>query len=638
MGAIFGYVGFEDNNLVRKMSRPMRHRSMDGYRYYKNKDLVFGQGISKIGADCSPGPIISEDGDIVLLFDGRVFRADKIRSSLESEGHEFKTGFSGEVILHLYEECGMKFLNRINGDFGFCLYDSGKRKLFLCSDNSGSRPIYYHENGRALVFASDIKPILQYDVFERKLDEYAFNLFLTYLFLPTEKTMLQGIRRVMPSTYVVFDSGSLETVRYFEIKENIDNTKSEEYFIKKTRAGLERAIDDRFIDGVPIHMSLGGLDSSAVVGILSSRADVINTHTIRFDNEFDEGGFAREVSEMHGTSHHEFYVDGDSIEGFYKKMLANFNSPSVINMVAISLYSIFSKMAGKRSLFFNGEGADEVFGGLKNESMLKYRSLLNMPKPVRNFISKSFIASANGMGGFADFMRLNKGRFERSTINEYAKFLKELVSMDRSYANLTPTFYFDGYEAGVNCDGKDLFLYRKGLNDKRFCYVNRLMKMDTESRAYLDGLARNEIICSSRGLLNNCPFLDKELIIFSFKVPMRYKFRRNSNKALLAKATKNLFPKRDLIGKGLFTRGALSVYNDYFTQNRSLLENLFEKSEVFNMFRRDFLDKNVNQLARRSSDCFSTKGFYRISKIHTLLSLGLWYEHYFNDEKISNFF
>ena len=640
MGAIFGYSGFEDNNLIRKMSRASNHRSPSGFRYYKNKSVTLGQGIFKVGKDCCHCPITNEEENLVLLCAGRVFKSDIIKSFLISKGHEFKTDFSGEVILHLYEEYGMNFLDKINGDFGFCIYDCLNGKIILCSDHSGSKPIYYFKEGENIVFASDIKSILQYDQFEKKLDKHAVDLFLIYLTLPTERTLFQEIKRVMPSTFVVFDSGSVKKVKYFRVKENINYSKREDFFIKKTKIELERAVEDRIIGDVPIHVCLGGLDSSSVTGILASKVDEINTYTLGFGNTFNERDFARKVSEMHGTNHHEIHFETKIADKFYKENLQHFSSPPVMDMGAVVSHNIISRLKESGCLLFNGDGADEIFGGLRNESMISQRKLLKIPRLVINSMKEFLTIFTSVLELTAGMLNSQSNCIERLKLYEYWFLLKESGLLERAYANLTPTFFFELYKVNGKLENNDLFVFSNYLNEYNLHFINRLMKLNLEFRSYMGELIKNEILCTSHGLVNNCPFLDRKLIEFSFQVPVKYKFKKNYNKILLAKATRDILPEVCEIKKSLFVGGGLDIFNSYFKCNNSVVKDLFDKSELFRNFRRDFLDNIIEPFSGSNKKIYhpSRKHYNDISKIHTLFSLGLWYEHYFNDEKLERFF
>lgn len=632
MGAIFGYKGFEDKNLVRKISNKLNHRDLDGFEYYKDKNISLGQGILGIGKDFCSKPVTNENEDIVLICDGRVFQVGKIKLYLENKGHKFKTDFSGEVILHLYEEEGMDFLNKINGDYAFCIYDSREKKLILCSDHAGSRPIYYHHNSKGVVFASDIKPILEYEEIEKKLDKYALNLFLTYLLLPTENTLFTSIKRVMPSSYVIFGDDSKKVVKYFEIKEDIDKSKSEVYFIKKTREELERAVEDRIFDNVPIHIGLGGLDSSIVTAMLATNVDKINTYSLAFDPKKNILSFSRQIAEMYNTNHREIFLNSKDIDRFYKDLLPYFNSPSVMDMGAIIASNIFFKIKGKRSLYFNGEGGDPVFGGIKNEQMLLEKKFFNYPYFLKELASLSIKGINKGiyilnyripkiLPGFQNFNPLKD-----------LSLSKKLSSLEEIYANLTATLYFKNYSLKDIENKKNLlFIYRQYLGDIRYCFLDRLMKINTEIKSYMDHMVRNEILATSSGMVNNCPFLDKQVIKFSFTVPIKYKFKEYSNKILLVKATKDLFPKNMKTTKTEFSPFFNQLYGSYFKHNKDIIKDMFDNSKIYKHFNRKFL---YRQIALNDS-----KHFHRaIRRIHTLFSLGLWYEHYFNDEKISKYF
>lgn len=634
MGAIFGFLGFEDKKLLKQMSKLEEHRSLDGFKYYLDKKISFGQGINKIGTDYFLEPLTNENEDIILLFDGELFETEKIRKDLELKGHRFKTNLAGEIIIHFYEEEGANFIKKINGDFAFALYDKKIKKLILSSDHAGSKPLYYHHNKNEIIFASDIKPILQYTKIKKILDEKALDLMLTYLLIPTEKTLLKGIKRVMPSTYLTYKNNVIHTHTHFAIKEKIDQSKNEEFYITKIRNKLEKSIFDRINNKTKINISLGGLDSSIITGILSSKINNINTYSYNYGYETKDLLISRKISEKNKTNHKEIIVEKEDITDFYRTKIPFFNTPSIMDLGASSMNSIYNKIQDKKSYLFTGEGADPLFAGVRNENMKKYRRIITLPLNLRRLIGSLIQKTIH-------LFRPDRQEIIISILqsldtsylrDESGMFSKKLETLERLYANLYGTFFFSNYKGKTN-DPSLLETYKTYIEEKDIIFLNKLMKLLTETKGYLEQLQRNEIQSTIQGLSNKTPYLDKRIINLSFTIPLKYKYKPRINKILLLKATKDLFPKNIKLEKTPVGIEAVEFYQTYFTDNKSSIENIYEKSRIYKSFKKDFLTKIFKPKQHKSFD----SQFFRIQKIHALTTIGLWYEDYFNNENLKKF-
>lgn len=635
MGAILGYLGFEDHNLAKSMAPREKQRALDGFRYYRAKNLTLGQGASILSKDrrnyCLR-PIENEEGGIVLICDGGLFGSEKIRQELEGKGHEFRTEFSGEAILHLYEEYGMDFLKSVNGDFAFAIWDSRLKRLILCVDHCSSRPLHYYCKDGKVVFASDIRPLLEYDLFEKRIDSHALDLLMAYFLSPTEDTLFYHVKKVMPSTYVVFEKGKRTVSTYYRIKEDIDSEKPEQYFISKIREELERSVQDRVIEGVPVHLSLGGLDSGTITGILASKVENLSTYSLAFDTSYDDFIRSRKIAEHHGTRHHEIFVDSKNLNGFFTKSLPYFNEPSFCDAY-IFLYDVFSRINGKRHLFFNGDGSDPVFGGWKNNQTVLYRKISWFPYFFNNIF---FYAMGRSMSdpefkaGVKRLLMLNP-----KALRTFAgiAFSRKVNSVSEFYANLKFSLYFDDYRGEYlkkkNFDA--LSIYNLYLNDERYSFPNRLVRLFIETRGYMWHIVTNDAYSTSRGMQNNCPFLDRQLIDLTFKVPvkLKYAYRKYKNKQLLANAVKDLFPKgMDLRKMGLSSY-ASTVRKEFLRSNESCIQNLFDRSKIYTYLNPRLLNKEMGKI--------KTGDWSGLNNLYALFSLGLWYEYFFNDEKITKF-
>ena len=232
--------------------------------------------------------------------------------------------------------------------------------------------------------------------------------------------------------------------------------------------------------------------------------------------------------------------------------------------------------------------------------------------------------------GIKRLLRLNPKSLR--TFSKIA-FSRKINSVSEFYANLKFSLYFDDYRGDYlrkeNFDA--LSIYDRYLNDGRYCFPNRLMRLFIETRGYMWHIVTNDAYSTSRGMQNNCPFLDRRLIDLSFTVPiqLKYAYRKNKNKQLLANAAKNLFPKGMDLRKIGLSSYANKVRKEYLKSNESCMQNLFDSSEIYGYLNKRLLERELGRL--------KTGDWSGINNLYALFSLGLWYEYFFNDEDITSF-
>lgn len=197
-----GICGFNwrDKNFLNKILAEIKHRGPDSFGFYEDDKISLGHrrlsivDLTKSGSQ----PMSNEDGKIWIIFNGEIYNFKELRSDLESKGHRFKSNTDTEVLIHLYEEYDLKFLEKINGMFAFCIYDSSKKIFFLARDRIGIKPVYYYEDHGRFIFCSEIKGILKHPEIKRQINPSAIDSFLTFRANISEETCFKGIKKIMP--------------------------------------------------------------------------------------------------------------------------------------------------------------------------------------------------------------------------------------------------------------------------------------------------------------------------------------------------------------------------------------------------------------------------------------------------------
>ncbi|MDO9575957.1 MAG: asparagine synthase (glutamine-hydrolyzing) [bacterium] len=252
MCGICGMVGFANPDLLKKMCRIMSHRGPDDEGYFIDKNIGLGIGrLSIIDLETGHQPIHNEDETIWIVFNGEIYNFQELRESLKKKGHQFYTKTDTEVIIHLYEEKGKDCVNYLNGMFAFAIWDKNDEKLFLARDRLGIKPLYYTVVDGNLLFASEIKALLECDKVKKEVNLIGMHHFLTFLYVPAPFSMFKGIKKLPPAHTMSYKNGNLEVTQYWDLYFSKAKTEREEYYSERILELLREAIKIRLVSDVP---------------------------------------------------------------------------------------------------------------------------------------------------------------------------------------------------------------------------------------------------------------------------------------------------------------------------------------------------------------------------------------------------
>ncbi len=438
-----------EQGLIERMNRIMHHRGPDGEGYYLDGPVALGhRRLSIIDLTGGGQPISNEDGTVWITFNGEIYNFQELRDELIVKGHCFTTRSDTETIVHAWEEFGESCVEKFRGMFAFAVWDLRKQQLFAARDRLGKKPFYYWTDGKRLLFASEIKAILQDERVIRELDPAALADYLTYHYIPFPGTIFKGIRKLPPGHSMTVDaSGRDEMARldvsirkYWDIAYVPEDSLSEGEWIEALREKLREAVRIRLISEVPLGAFLsGGIDSSTVVALMSQvQSAPVKTFSIGFKEEdFSELVYARQVAERFGCEHHEFVVEPDAIE-VLPKLAWEFDEPFA-DSSAIPTYYV-SKLAREHvTVILSGDGGDETFAGYRRygwaQEMCRYDWLPSPLKKMLFGIPGRFLPE--GVKGKGTLLHLSKDPFERyAGLNTFAEspYLERLLSADQQAA------------------------------------------------------------------------------------------------------------------------------------------------------------------------------------------------------------
>jgi asparagine synthase (glutamine-hydrolysing) len=357
----------DDLVLLKSMLSALIHRGPDDEGQFLESPVALGsRRLSIIDVEGGHQPIANEDRTIWVVLNGEIYNFRELRRELEAKGHVFATRTDTEVIVHGYEEWGDTCLARLNGIFGLAIWDSRHCRLLLARDHFGVKPLYYHDDGLRLTWASEIKALLIDPAIPRQVDLEALDLYLTFRFVPSPRTMFAEISKLAPGHLLIKDERGCRVERYFPVEPPAHAHLSNRDWIALLQERLEEAVRRQMMSDVPIGALLsGGIDSGAVVAIMSQMTDrPVNTFTVGFAdgddvNELEE---ARRTAAIFGTAHQELLLTSVDYQQQLQKMIWHLDEP-IATSSALAMYSVCKLAREHVTVVLTGQGADEPFAG-----------------------------------------------------------------------------------------------------------------------------------------------------------------------------------------------------------------------------------------------------------------------------------
>ncbi len=376
-----GFVGFcskreQKREIIEKMASLIVHRGPDSDGYYIDGDVALGfRRLSIIDLDSGTQPMENEDGSKVITFNGEIYNFMELRRELVSLGHTFRTHCDTEVILHGYEQYGEKILDRLRGMFAFVIWDKNEKFLFGARDFFGIKPFYYMKRDGELAFASEIKSLLAYPSYEKKLNREALRPYLTLQYSATEETFFEGIYKLPPAHCFTYKNGELEIKRYWDI-DFTEKFEESDVLAHQADDVVRDSVSAHKISDVPIGAFLsGGVDSSYVTSCMMPE----KTFSVGFGyDNFDETAQAKELSAILGIENYSRVITADECFDAFSDIQYHMDEPQS-NPSSVPLYFLAKLASEHVTVVLSGEGADEIFGGYEwyadTPSQEKYKKL-----------------------------------------------------------------------------------------------------------------------------------------------------------------------------------------------------------------------------------------------------------------------
>ncbi|RAJ11141.1 asparagine synthase (glutamine-hydrolysing) [Chitinophaga skermanii] len=364
------------------MTHALIHRGPDEEGSFQHDFFWLGfKRLSIIDLSHGQQPNWNEDRTIVSICNGEIFNYQELRADLQQRGHIFKTNCDVEVLVHLYEEYGTQMFKHLNGQFSFALYDFRQERFILARDHVGICPLFYTEVDQHLVFASEIKSILQYPGVRRQVNLEGLDQIFCLPGLCSPTTMFKHIHALKPGHFLQIESGSVSVHEYWDLQfESQPVHHPEEYYVNELHERLTQAVKYRLHADVPVGLYIsGGLDSSIIAGLsrnLDTTAEKQSFGVVFDQGRFDEREYQRIVASHNNIQHQEILFDVDKMAGQLKQMIYCAETPlkETYNTCSLSLSQHVRDHGMK--VVLTGEGADEVFAGYVGYKLDKNRSVM----------------------------------------------------------------------------------------------------------------------------------------------------------------------------------------------------------------------------------------------------------------------
>jgi asparagine synthase (glutamine-hydrolysing) len=609
MCGIAGIVSLDDRPIAREeisaMCDAIVHRGPDDEGYYIGDGVGLGmRRLSIIDLTTGHQPVHNEDGSVWVVFNGEIYNFKEIRRELESRGHSFYTATDTEVIVHLYEEYGRRCVDKLRGMFTFAVWDDRRKTFLLARDRLGVKPLYFSETGGRLVFASELKSILQLPEVERKINWQSFSYLLTAQHTPCSESLVDGVHKLEPGNILIVERGREPVVEsYWDVSFQPDYSHNETYFVERLRELLTESVRLRLVSDVPLGAFLsGGIDSSSVVATMAGLVAMpVKTFSIGFKEvRYNELEHARVVAERFGTEHHELVLEPDALS--IMDELAWYLDEPLGDPSCIPTYMV-SRLASQHvKVVLSGDGGDEIFAGYEKYFIEAKERRHYVPAPARKLL-----------GWAAAFMPL--GMKGRNLVYHYsltgdARYLDSLVLFpDRDKQSLLRPEIME-----LIGGSEQLGRYFRGLTEQHH-WLSAAQYLDIKSYLPLDILVKVDRMSMACSIESREPLLDHKLVEFAATVPPELKLRHGVGKYIFKQAMRGILPDaiidRRKQGFGVplehWFRGQLSSYV------RDLL--LSEKSRQRGIFNAAAIEKLLH---------LHQRGRARDLELWTLISFELW--------------
>jgi asparagine synthase (glutamine-hydrolysing) len=530
MCGIAGIYSFKNNNtfsLIEKMTNAMAHRGPDADGFYSDDTVSLGhRRLSIIDLSSKANqPLYDTTGDNLIIFNGEIYNYKEVKTKISH--YPFKTNGDTEVVLAAYLEWGSDALTHLKGMFAFAIYNKASQNLFIARDRLGVKPVYYYHDADYFIFASELRAILATGLVDKKIDLAALNGYFKMQSFYTPHTIIEGIKQLPNGTYCTISKNKVETAEYWDITKpsqkfvnfNPENTK------KQVKQLLLQSVERRLVSDVPVAAFLsGGIDSSAIIGLMAQVTNAPQTFNIAFsEEEYDESYYAEIIAKKFATQHHKVLLKPEIFLDELPNALGAMDIPSGDGINSYVVSKAITKHGIKVAM--SGAGGDELFAGYPSFkhwfSINQKNWIWQLPKFARTTVS-NILPSGNKYDRIKQMLNAEKLSIE----NIYPLF-RQIFSAKEIESFLVNT---NTTTATVSKNSKEFPILSQYSIAELLGYTQQTLLKDTDQFSMAVSLEVRE------------PFFDHELIEYVLQIPDKIKYP-NYPKQLLVESLGDLLPK-----------------------------------------------------------------------------------------------
>ncbi len=521
----------------------LSHRGPDDEGFFSKGN--FGMGVRRLSIIDIPGghqPIHNEDETIWVVCNGEIYNFIELREHLLHKGHRFYTKSDTEILVHLYEEYGDDFVDRLNGMFAFAIFDTKERKVFIVRDRIGIKPLYYYEENGLFIFGSELKAILGHPHVKKEINVQSLSNFLSLNYVPAPDSIFKNLKQLPAGFSITVTDTGTRCRQYWDLKYSGYFVAKEDALVEQLRAMLYASVKRHLISDVEVGAFLsGGLDSSSLVAIITKVLNrPIKTFCVGFsEKQFDESEKARTLSDYLRTEHHEIFCRPKDLIAYLPKMV--WHADSLLADPAMLPLYLVSKLAKSRvSVALSGDGSDEIFAGyptyLANSCRNYYMSI---PRFLRKKVITHFVNSMPASTKKLGFDYTAKKFVEGAEFSkEKAHYWWRSIFSDKEKKNL-----LSGEVAALLKDADSFDVYKRYFDKINFpSFPSKCLYSDLKVWLPDNNLTRVDAITMACSLEARVPFLDHEIVEFVARIPFNLKYNRLQPKYILRETMRKLLP------------------------------------------------------------------------------------------------
>lgn len=541
----FNMVGRVSMINVANATAALSQRGPDFQDIYNDQTVALGHRRLSI-IDPSPEghqPMWDVGRRYCIIFNGEIYNYRELKKELLEKGVKFQSETDTEVLLNLYINEGKDSLQKVNGFFAFAIYDFQKKSIFIARDRIGIKPLYYLLDDDRLLFASEMKSLMQYGI-DKSIDFSALHTYLQLNYIPAPRTIFKNVKKLLPGESIYLSQDGYKIEKYYSIPYNKEKTTELDYegqqnaFIQL----LEGSVQKRLISDVPLGSFLsGGIDSSVIAALAKRHKDDLHTFSIGFKDEkfFDETEYARSVAKKIGSEHTVFSLTNKDLYQHIDAILEYIDEPFA-DSSAIAVYILSQETRKHATVALSGDGADELFAGYNKHAA--FHRIINsgnaewmvkslqplwylLPKSRNNALTNKF----RQLHRFAKGMKMTS----RNRYWAWAGFASENESLKLLSSDSRNSLNDEAY----NQYKADLLKYipqKESISDLLYTDMHMVLTDDM--------LTKVDRMSMASSLEVRVPFLDHEVVEFAFSLPDNSKINKQLRKRIVQDSFKKILP------------------------------------------------------------------------------------------------